>query len=122
LIGKNSAQLKIVQIVHVHLKWPVIVVICHFYNTLFSLLLCSPYCSITQSSSGHHQVVDFMSMTCGVSEVRRLSTASSVTKPPHFILTTEWIWYWRNDKGGWTEYGQGVSDTFTTQYLLKNDS
>ncbi|CAM4580876.1 unnamed protein product [Leuciscus chuanchicus] len=70
---------------------------------------CSPanVLCITQSSSGHHQVVDFMSMTCGVSEVRRLSTASSVTKPPHFILTTEWIWFWRNDKGGWTEYGKG---------------
>ncbi|XP_067276317.1 protein mono-ADP-ribosyltransferase PARP12 isoform X1 [Pseudorasbora parva] len=69
---------------------------------------CSPanVLCITQSSSGH-QVVDFTSMTCGVSEVRRLSTASSVTKPPHFILTTEWIWFWRNDKGGWTEYGKG---------------
>ncbi|RXN24729.1 poly [ADP-ribose] polymerase 12-like isoform X1 [Labeo rohita] len=63
-------------------------------------------CSFKESSTGH-QVVDFMSMTCGVSDVRRLSTASSVTKPPHFILTTEWIWYWRNDKGGWTEYGKG---------------
>ncbi|XP_067246229.1 protein mono-ADP-ribosyltransferase PARP12 isoform X3 [Chanodichthys erythropterus] len=69
---------------------------------------CSPanVLCITQSSS-EYQVVDFMSMTCGVSEIRRLSTASSVTKPPHFILTTEWIWYWRNDKGGWTEYGKG---------------
>ncbi|TRY82845.1 hypothetical protein DNTS_022058 [Danionella cerebrum] len=52
-------------------------------------------------------VVDFTSMTCGGSEVRRLSTASSVTKPPNFILTTEWVWYWRNDMGGWTEYGKG---------------
>uniref|UniRef100_A0A671S5R7 Poly (ADP-ribose) polymerase family, member 12a n=1 Tax=Sinocyclocheilus anshuiensis TaxID=1608454 RepID=A0A671S5R7_9TELE len=69
---------------------------------------CSPanVLCITESSTGH-QVVDFMSMTCGVSDVRRLSTASSVTKPPHFILTTEWIWYWRNDKGGWTQYGKG---------------
>lgn len=69
---------------------------------------CSPanVLCITDSSTGH-MVVDFMSMTCGVSDVRRLSTASSVTKPPHFILTTEWIWFWRNDKGGWTEYGKG---------------
>ncbi|XP_052387349.1 protein mono-ADP-ribosyltransferase PARP12-like isoform X1 [Carassius gibelio] len=74
---------------------------------------CSPanVLCINESSTGH-QVVDFMSMTCGVSDVRRLSTASSVTKPPHFILTTEWIWYWRNDKGGWTEYGKGEDPKF----------
>uniref|UniRef100_A0A8C1ZUB6 Poly (ADP-ribose) polymerase family, member 12a n=1 Tax=Cyprinus carpio TaxID=7962 RepID=A0A8C1ZUB6_CYPCA len=80
---------------------------------------CSPanVLCITESSTGH-QVVDFMSMTCGVSDVRRLSTASSVTKPPHFILTTEWIWYWRNDKGGWTEYGKGVNSKL---YLADNE-
>ncbi|XP_073706532.1 protein mono-ADP-ribosyltransferase PARP12 [Garra rufa] len=92
---------------------------------------CSPanVLCITESSTGH-QVVDFMSMTCGVSDVRRLSTASSVTKPPHFILTTEWIWYWRNDKGGWTEYGKGedpklvasvTSEDLEKQYLVDNE-
>ncbi|KAL1257021.1 hypothetical protein QQF64_012566 [Cirrhinus molitorella] len=92
---------------------------------------CSPanVLCITESSTGH-QVVDFMSMTCGVSDVRRLSTASSITKPPHFILTTEWIWYWRNDKGGWTEYGKGedpklvasvTSEDLEKQYLADNE-
>ncbi|XP_030645815.1 protein mono-ADP-ribosyltransferase PARP12-like [Chanos chanos] len=64
---------------------------------------CNPACD---RSSGNPSV-DFKSVTCGGSSVRRLSTASSVTKPPNFILTTEWCWYWKNDKGGWTEYGQG---------------
>lgn len=48
-------------------------------------------------------------MTCGKRQVRRLSTVSSVTKPPNFILTTEWLWYWKNEKEKWIEYGQGVS-------------
>ncbi|XP_052008490.1 protein mono-ADP-ribosyltransferase PARP12 isoform X2 [Xyrauchen texanus] len=69
---------------------------------------CSPSndLSITQTSTGN-EVVNFDSMTLGGSSVRRLSTASSVTKPPHFILTTEWLWYWKNDNKGWTEYGKG---------------
>lgn len=58
------------------------------------------------------QSVNFISMTCGRTPVRRLSTASSVTKPPNFILTTEWLWYWKNDQGEWTEYGQGVSGLY----------
>ncbi|NXM69608.1 PAR12 polymerase, partial [Serilophus lunatus] len=48
----------------------------------------------------------FLNMCCGFAKVRRLSTASSVTKPPHFILTTEWIWYWKNEFGMWQEYGK----------------
>ncbi|NXS10917.1 PAR12 polymerase, partial [Neodrepanis coruscans] len=48
----------------------------------------------------------FLNMCCGFAKVRRLSTASSVTKPPHFILTTEWIWYWKNEFGIWQEYGK----------------
>ncbi|XP_054242664.1 zinc finger CCCH-type antiviral protein 1 [Indicator indicator] len=48
----------------------------------------------------------FLSMSCGFGKVRRLSTASSVTKPPHFILTTEWIWYWKDEYGLWQEYGK----------------
>ncbi|XP_027599582.2 protein mono-ADP-ribosyltransferase PARP12 [Pipra filicauda] len=48
----------------------------------------------------------FLSMCCGFAKVRRLSTASSVTKPPHFILTTEWIWYWKDEFGMWQEYGK----------------
>ncbi|KAK2539657.1 poly [ADP-ribose] polymerase 12, partial [Columba guinea] len=48
----------------------------------------------------------FLNMCCGFEKIRRLSTASSVTKPPHFILTTEWIWYWEDEYGQWQEYGK----------------
>lgn len=50
--------------------------------------------------------VDFMTMTSEWSPVRRLSTASSASKPPHFILTTEWLWYWKDNDGSWVEFGQ----------------
>uniref|UniRef100_A0A8C3TW42 Poly(ADP-ribose) polymerase family member 12 n=1 Tax=Catharus ustulatus TaxID=91951 RepID=A0A8C3TW42_CATUS len=53
--------------------------------------------------------VRFHDMCCGLQKVRRLSTASSVTKPPHFILTTEWIWYWKDEYDMWQEYGKQVS-------------
>uniref|UniRef100_A0A3B4EB42 Poly (ADP-ribose) polymerase family, member 12a n=1 Tax=Pygocentrus nattereri TaxID=42514 RepID=A0A3B4EB42_PYGNA len=66
------------------------------------------FCNPSNDVSPGPQVVNFITMTCGGASVRRLSTASSVTKPPHFILTTEWIWYWKNDQGVWTEYGQGM--------------
>ncbi|XP_032851842.2 protein mono-ADP-ribosyltransferase PARP12 isoform X1 [Tyto alba] len=52
----------------------------------------------------------FLNMCCGFAKVRRLSTASSVTKPPHFILTTEWIWYWKDEYGLWQEYGKQDDD------------
>lgn len=58
------------------------------------------------------QSVDFMTMTYGGSPVHRLSTASSVSKPPHFLLTTQWLWYWKDESGKWLEYGQ-VSQTIT---------
>ncbi|XP_027698065.1 protein mono-ADP-ribosyltransferase PARP12 isoform X2 [Vombatus ursinus] len=49
--------------------------------------------------------INFDNMTCAHYKAQRLSTASSVVKPPHFILTTEWLWYWKNDGGLWQEYG-----------------
>ncbi|XP_055494354.1 protein mono-ADP-ribosyltransferase PARP12-like [Leucoraja erinacea] len=49
--------------------------------------------------------VNFESMMCGLSPVRRLSTASSVKKPPHYILTTTWLWFWKDEFGKWIEYG-----------------
>ncbi|KAM9245361.1 protein mono-ADP-ribosyltransferase PARP12-like [Leptosomus discolor] len=52
----------------------------------------------------------FLNMCCGFAKVRRLSTASSVTKPPHFILTTEWVWYWKDEYGQWREYGKKDDD------------
>ncbi|NXJ89905.1 PAR12 polymerase, partial [Corythaixoides concolor] len=55
--------------------------------------------------------IDFQTMTCSSSSLRRLSTPSSVTKPT-FVLTTQWIWYWKNDHGQWIEYGeQGEGDS-----------
>ncbi|XP_075898941.1 protein mono-ADP-ribosyltransferase PARP12 isoform X2 [Nelusetta ayraudi] len=55
--------------------------------------------------------VDFLTMTYKGSPVRRLSTASSASKPPHFILTTEWLWYWKENTGKWVEFGQDGSET-----------
>ncbi|NXH17465.1 PAR12 polymerase, partial [Bucco capensis] len=54
--------------------------------------------------------ISFRNMCCGLAKIRRLSTASSVTKPPHFILTTEWIWYWKDEYGLWQEYGKEDDD------------
>ncbi|XP_069820321.1 zinc finger CCCH-type antiviral protein 1-like [Dendropsophus ebraccatus] len=49
--------------------------------------------------------VDFVTMRSGVHRVRRLSTVSSVMKPPEYVLTTEWLWYCRDEYRSWTEYG-----------------
>ncbi|NXF09401.1 PAR12 polymerase, partial [Smithornis capensis] len=55
--------------------------------------------------------INFQTMTCCSSPIRRLSTPSSVTKPT-FLLTTQWIWYWQNNEGQWIEYGeQGEGDS-----------
>ncbi|KAM9854294.1 protein mono-ADP-ribosyltransferase PARP12 [Aulostomus maculatus] len=62
-------------------------------------------------SSPAEQSVDFTTMTYGGSQVRRLSTTSSVLKPPHFILTTQWMWYWKDDGGKWMEFGQSETGT-----------
>ncbi|MEQ2286785.1 hypothetical protein AMECASPLE_005905 [Ameca splendens] len=72
-----------------------------------------------RSASNLKQHVDFKTMTYGGSPVRRLSTASSVLHPPHFILTTQWIWYWKEDNGSWIEYGQGGGDTTVTSETLE---
>ncbi|XP_037244851.1 protein mono-ADP-ribosyltransferase PARP12-like isoform X2 [Falco rusticolus] len=64
---------------------------------------------ITESGSVLSPIC-FLNMCCGFAKVRRLSTASSVTKPPHFILTTEWIWYWKDEHGLWQEYGRKDDD------------
>ena len=55
-------------------------------------------------------------MIRGSQFVRRLSTVSSVTKPPHYTLTTDWLWFYKGERGGWVEYGQPVSPT-NRQYL-----
>ncbi|KAM3910420.1 uncharacterized protein RB166_020971, partial [Leptodactylus fuscus] len=50
-------------------------------------------------------LVDFLTMRSGNHRVRRLSTVSSVTKPCDYVLTTEWLWYWKDEYGAWTQYG-----------------
>uniref|UniRef100_A0A3B5LV01 Uncharacterized protein n=1 Tax=Xiphophorus couchianus TaxID=32473 RepID=A0A3B5LV01_9TELE len=74
---------------------------------------------LSTSASNIKQHVDFKTMTYKESPVRRLSTASSVLHPPHFILTTQWIWYWKEDNGLWIEYGQGGGDTTVTSETLE---
>ncbi|KAJ1166173.1 hypothetical protein NDU88_006582 [Pleurodeles waltl] len=59
-----------------------------------------------KKASSKHQNIDFQSMTSSMKPVRRLSTASSVVKPSDYILTTEWVWYWKNEHGQWIEYGK----------------
>ncbi|XP_044918990.1 protein mono-ADP-ribosyltransferase PARP12 isoform X2 [Mustela putorius furo] len=67
------------------------------------------------ASNFHFDCLDFESMMFGAAPARRLSTASSVTKPPHFILTTDWVWYWTDEFGSWQEYGQqGLEHPVTT--------
>ncbi|XP_046870582.1 protein mono-ADP-ribosyltransferase PARP12 isoform X2 [Hypomesus transpacificus] len=68
------------------------------------------YCDPRTDDSGGILAVNFLTMEMGSSRVRRLSTSSSVTKPPHFILTTQWLWHWKDELGQWLEFGQGDSD------------
>ncbi|XP_041113997.1 protein mono-ADP-ribosyltransferase PARP12-like isoform X2 [Polyodon spathula] len=64
------------------------------------------YCDPGNTTSNGSPPINFLTMTLGSVKVRRLSTASSVSKPPHFILTTEWVWYWKDQCGVWIEYGK----------------
>ncbi|KAK1888404.1 Protein mono-ADP-ribosyltransferase PARP12 [Dissostichus eleginoides] len=88
------------------------------------------FLSLTSSAPPAGLSVDFMTMTYGGSPVRRLSTASSVSKPPHFLLTTQWLWYWKDESGKWLEYGQGdgdrtasvTSQTLENVYLADRDT
>ncbi|XP_072000959.1 zinc finger CCCH-type antiviral protein 1-like isoform X2 [Engystomops pustulosus] len=68
-------------------------------------------------------MIDFRTMKSGVHRVRRLSTVSSVTKPSEYVLTTEWLWYWQDEYGTWTQYGhsnvKNVSSTSSSSDLEK---
>ncbi|NWZ36366.1 PAR12 polymerase, partial [Brachypodius atriceps] len=79
------------------------------------------YCD-PKNSSLPSRNIDFQTMTRCSSLVRRLSTPSSVTKPT-FLLTTQWIWYWKNDQGRWIEYGEqeeGNSLTSPSSSIIEN--
>ncbi|XP_068046628.1 protein mono-ADP-ribosyltransferase PARP12-like isoform X3 [Anomalospiza imberbis] len=79
------------------------------------------YCD-PKNSSLPSRNINFQTMTCRSSLVRRLSTPSSVTKPT-FLLTTEWIWYWKNNQDKWIEYGEkeeGSSTTSPSSAIIEN--
>ncbi|KAF7240649.1 Protein mono-ADP-ribosyltransferase PARP12 [Varanus komodoensis] len=103
--------------VHFHLpyKWQV------FDGTLWKDLenmekierdYCDPYNErVFVAEKGIKNVpIDFIQMTYGSAKLRRLSTASAVTKPPHYILTTNWVWYWKDESNMWNEYGVQTTD------------
>lgn len=50
--------------------------------------------------------LNFNTMMFKSHKVRRLSTPSSSSKPPHFVLTTDWLWYWKDEYNRWIEYGR----------------
>lgn len=68
------------------------------------------FCNPRSTQSPGVRPVDFLTMTREADPVRRLSTVSSVTKPPHYIMTTEWLWYYKGDHDNWVEYGQAQDD------------
>ncbi|XP_034719967.1 protein mono-ADP-ribosyltransferase PARP12-like [Etheostoma cragini] len=76
-----------------------------WFNVNISTNLYFFFLSFSVCSSGARPV-DFLSWTRDSQAVRRLSTVSSVTKPPHYVLTTVWLWYYRAEGGNWVEYGQ----------------
>ncbi|KFZ50217.1 Poly [ADP-ribose] polymerase 12, partial [Podiceps cristatus] len=79
------------------------------------------YCDPKNSSIADKNI-NFQTMKCGPSSLRRLSTPSSVTKPT-FVLTTQWIWYWKNDQGQWIEYGEqgeGVGMNSPSSAVIEN--
>ncbi|XP_054999565.1 protein mono-ADP-ribosyltransferase PARP12 [Sorex araneus] len=63
----------------------------------------------------HLDILNFHTMMFGSARARRLSTVSSATRPPHFIFTTDWVWYWTDEQGAWQEYGkQGIEHPVAT--------
>ncbi|XP_059508397.1 protein mono-ADP-ribosyltransferase PARP12-like [Stegostoma tigrinum] len=77
------------------------------------------FCDPKNSTSSGPRPINFETMMCESHQVRRLSTASSVTKHPHYILTTEWLWYMNDMFGKWTEYGS-QDDMHVTSADLEN--
>ncbi|XP_071776632.1 protein mono-ADP-ribosyltransferase PARP12b [Centroberyx gerrardi] len=78
------------------------------------------FCDPRKTQSPGARPVDFLSMTRESDPVRRLSTVSSVTKPPHYILTTEWLWYYKGDHENWVEYGRPDDKQRTTSMASRN--
>ncbi|CAL8242302.1 unnamed protein product [Merluccius merluccius] len=79
------------------------------------------YCNPCATKSPGASPVDFINMTWTNSQpVRRLSTVSSVTKPPHYTLTTKWLWYYEECRGSWVEYGQADNKQRTTSVTSRD--
>ncbi|KAM3858888.1 protein mono-ADP-ribosyltransferase PARP12b [Diretmus argenteus] len=78
------------------------------------------FCDPRKTKSPGARPVDFLTMTRELDPVRRLSTVSSVTKPPHYILTTEWLWYYKGDHEKWVEYGQPDDKQRTTSMTSRD--
>uniref|UniRef100_A0A8C5Q8C6 Poly(ADP-ribose) polymerase family member 12 n=1 Tax=Leptobrachium leishanense TaxID=445787 RepID=A0A8C5Q8C6_9ANUR len=76
------------------------------------------YCD--PNSSAPISGLDYNTMTYKKCNIRRLSTPSSVSKPPHFILTTEWLWYWKDEYNIWMEYG-GQCDLHSLSNITSSD-
>ncbi|KAJ8006463.1 hypothetical protein DPEC_G00107520 [Dallia pectoralis] len=72
------------------------------------------FCDPRNTHSPGSRPVDFLAMTRESDPVRRLSTVSSVTKPAHYILTTEWLWYYKGDHENWIEFGKPDDKQRTT--------
>ncbi|XP_018424403.1 PREDICTED: poly [ADP-ribose] polymerase 12-like [Nanorana parkeri] len=64
-----------------------------------------PHLYLEVLQAGSYISVDFQTMKAGDKQVRRLSTPSSVSQPAEYVLTTKWIWYWKDEFGTWTKYG-----------------
>ncbi|XP_067110692.1 protein mono-ADP-ribosyltransferase PARP12b isoform X1 [Osmerus mordax] len=64
------------------------------------------YCDPRNTHSLGSRPVDFLTMTRELEPVRRQSTVSTVMKPAHYILTTEWRWFYKGDHENWIEYGR----------------
>ncbi len=77
----------------------------YFYG--FSLVTIITLVASLEFSPGSRPV-DFGSMTRNHVPVRRLSRSPPSLKPAHYILTTEWIWYYKGDHENWIAYGQPV--------------
>ncbi|XP_066446906.1 protein mono-ADP-ribosyltransferase PARP12-like [Eleutherodactylus coqui] len=75
------------------------------------------YCDPNSS----HPVANFDTMMYKSHPLRRLSTPSSASKPPHFILTTDWIWYWKDEYRMWVEYGKETDAHSSSSTISSKD-
>lgn len=78
------------------------------------------YCDPSITKSADVEPIDFVTMIQGTQPVRRLSTVSSVKRPCHYTLTTEWLWFYKEEHEKWVEYGQPDDKQRTTSVTSRN--